>query len=252
MQMEGEFGIRSSFEIIPEERYEVPESYLEQIRAAGCEVCVHGLNHDGRLFETDAIFYERAPKINAYARLFGATGFRSPVMYRRVDWYDAFEFSYDMSLPTVAHLDPQRGGCCTVMPYFIGRLVELPLTTTQDYQLYHILKRYDLTLWKEQCDILLKYHGLISFIIHPDYTTEPRAQRLYQSLLEYIARLRDDYNVWVALPGEADRWWRQRNQLRIEQHGSRWRIVGAGSERASLAFASIRDGRVHFRMATAA
>ena len=37
-------------------------------------------------------------------------------MYRNQDWYDVFEFSYDMSVPNVAHLDPMRGGCCTVMP----------------------------------------------------------------------------------------------------------------------------------------
>ena len=60
-------------------------------------------------------------------------------MYREQQWFDAFEFSYDMSVPNVAHLEPQRGGCCTVMPYFVGDILELPLTTTQDYSLFHIL-----------------------------------------------------------------------------------------------------------------
>jgi peptidoglycan/xylan/chitin deacetylase (PgdA/CDA1 family) len=251
IRMEAEHRIRSAFEIVPEERYEVPQTYLEQIRSAGCEVCLHGLNHDGRLFLTEAIFRERAKKINAYARQYGARGFRSPVMYRRVDWYDAFEFSYDMSLPNVAHLDPQRGGCCTVMPYFIGELVELPLTTTQDYQLYHILKRYDLDLWKQQCDILLKHHGLLSFIIHPDYTMSQRAQDLYRRLLEHLARLREDRNVWIALPGDVDRWWRQRSQLCLERDGQSWRIVGAGREQARLAFAFKASGRVGYRIASA-
>ncbi len=40
-------------------------------------------------------------------------------MYREQRWFDAFEFSYDMSVPNAAHLEPQRGGCCTVMPYFL-------------------------------------------------------------------------------------------------------------------------------------
>ena len=250
MRMEAERGIRSAFEIVPEERYEVPEEYLAEIRAAGCEVCVHGLNHDGRLFLNETIFQERAKKINAYARQWGATGFRSPVMYRRVDWFDAFEFSYDMSLPNVAHLDPQRGGCCTVMPYFIGGIVELPLTTTQDYQLYNILNRCDMELWKEQSDILLARHGLLSFIIHPDYTTSQRAQVLYGQLLDYLGRLRDERNVWMALPGDVDRWWRQRGQLQLEQDGASWRIVGAGQEKARLAFAyKASGGRVEYRLA---
>jgi hypothetical protein len=251
MRMEARHGIRSAFEIVPEERYEVPDSYLDEIRAAGCEVCVHGLNHDGRLFQNERLFRERAKKINAYARRFGATGFRSPVMYRRVDWYDAFEFSYDMSLPNVAHLDPQRGGCCTVMPYFIGDIVELPLTTTQDYQLYNILCRYDLKLWEEQTGIVLAHHGLLSFIIHPDYTTPARAQDLYARLLDYLARLREERNVWLALPGEVDRWWRLRSRLRLEDAGDGWRIVGEGHERARLAFAYRQDGLVQYRLAGA-
>ena len=37
-----------------------------------------------------------------------------PIGWQRLD------FSFDMSIPNVAHLDPQRGGCCTIMPYFIG------------------------------------------------------------------------------------------------------------------------------------
>ena len=53
-----------------------------------------------------------------------------------------------MSVPNVAHLEPQRGGCCTVMPYFVGDVLELPLTTIQDYSLFHILGDYSTTLWK--------------------------------------------------------------------------------------------------------
>jgi hypothetical protein len=40
-----------------------------------------------------------------------------------------------MSVPNVGHLEVQRGGC-TVMPYFIGRIVELPVTTSQDYSVF--------------------------------------------------------------------------------------------------------------------
>jgi hypothetical protein len=50
--------------------------------------------------------------------------------------------SFDMSIPNVARLDPQRGGCCTVLPFFIGDIVELPVTTTEGYSLFHILGDY--------------------------------------------------------------------------------------------------------------
>ena len=67
------------------------------------------------------MYFSNGPKkLIEYITKFDAHGFRAGVMYRNLDWYDAYEFSYDMSVPNVAHLEPQRGGCCTVMPFFVG------------------------------------------------------------------------------------------------------------------------------------
>ncbi len=133
MELDASHGIKASYQVVPEERYEVPDEYVQHIRARGCELNVHDLSHDGELYQKREIFLQRAKKINECVKKFGARGFRAGVMYRNLDWYDAYEFSYDMSVPNVAHLEPQRGGCCTVMPFFVGKILELPLTTTQDY-----------------------------------------------------------------------------------------------------------------------
>src|SRR5204862_5762605 len=130
----------------------------------------------------------------------------SGAMYREQTWYDALEFQFDMSVPNVAHLEPQRGGCCTVMPYFIGRVLELPLTTTQDYSLFHILDDYSTTLWKRQIDRIRSMHGLVSVIAHPDYLQGRRARDVYAALLAHLARLRSEAKLWIALPGEVNRW----------------------------------------------
>src|SRR6202043_3076800 len=124
---------------------------------------------DGHLFDDHEQFQESASQINEFAMRFGSKGFRSGALYRNQEWYDAFLFSYDMSVPNVGHLDPQPGGCCTVMPYFIGRLLEMPVTTTQDYSLFHVRNCYSMELWKRQIDIILEGNGLASFIVHPDY-----------------------------------------------------------------------------------
>ena len=87
-----------------------------------------------------------------------------------------------MSVPNVAHLEPQRGGCCTVMPYFLGHVLELPLTAAQDYTLFHILGDYSTRLWQEQIDLILEQNGLVSFIAHPDYLRRAaRARRLHRA-----------------------------------------------------------------------
>src|SRR6266566_1999365 len=132
MDMDDASGIKAAFEIVPQQRYQVTSDFLKSIRQRGFEIVVHDLNHDGRLFSNREQFLERAASINAYKEQFGAIGFRAAVLYRKQSWLGALDFAYDMSVPNVAHLDPQRGGCCTVMPYFVGKILELPVTTTQD------------------------------------------------------------------------------------------------------------------------
>ena len=247
MDLNDSYGIKTSFQVVPEERYEVRPAFLDSIRKRGFEVNVHDLNHDGNLFFcTREEFLERVSKINRYGKEFEARGFRSAVLYRRLESMNELDFAYDMSVPNVAHLDPQRGGCCTVMPYFIGDLVEIPVTATQDYSLFHILSDYSMRLWEEQVTTITQAHGLASFIIHPDYVIEERARQTYGQLLRYLADLRANHNLWIARPGEISDWWRARAQMKLVQDGETWRVEGKGSERARVAYArSDGDGIVY-------
>lgn len=241
MDIDAAGGLPASFQVVPEERYPVSGEFLERIRRRGFELNIQDLNHDGRLYRDRAQFLLRAEAINRHARAYGARGFRSAVMYRNPDWFEALDVSYDMSVPNAAHLEPQRGGCCTVFPYFIGKLLELPLTTTQDYSLFHILNDYSIELWKRQIRLIRERHGLISFIVHPDYVVSQRAREVYGELLEYLGQFRKDDHLWCATPGEVDAWWRQRSQMRLMEEGGKWSVQGPGSERARVAFAK-RDG----------
>ena len=38
------------------------------------------------------------------------------------------------------------------MPFFMGHVLELPLTASQDYTVFHILGQHSTRLWKEQID----------------------------------------------------------------------------------------------------
>jgi hypothetical protein len=154
-----------------------------------------------------------------------------------------------MSIPNVAHLDPQRGGCCTVFPYFIGNVLELPLTTTQDYMLFHILGGYSIDLWKEQLSLIVRRHGLASFIVHPDYILEERERDVYRQLLRYLAGLRDRQNVWTALPCEVNRWWRERSGMTLTRISGQWTVSGPGHERARIAWARVSGDRIVYTRA---
>ncbi|PYT94958.1 MAG: hypothetical protein DMG36_03350 [Acidobacteria bacterium] len=217
MNIDLSHGFRSSFQVIPEERYEVPNSYVDEIKTRGFEFNIHDLNHDGRLFEGKAKFLCSARRINEYAKKYNARGFRSGAMYHNLDWYDAF---------------------------FVGRILEIPLTTSQDYSVFHILNEYTINLWKRQISLVHQKNGLLSFITHPDYLINLRCRDVYETLLDHLRQVVERDAIWATLPGEVDRWWRARNEMRLVQDGDRWRIEGPDSQRARVAYASLDGDRI--------
>ena len=88
MDIDDEFGIKASFQLVPEQRYAVSNDLLELIRKRQCEVNVHGLNHDGNLFRDREIL---PGAVQAHQSVRGGVrGQRIQVgsgMYRNVDWF---------------------------------------------------------------------------------------------------------------------------------------------------------------------
>jgi len=248
MDLDESFGFKASFQFVPEVRYTVADSLLQSIRDRGFEICVQDLNHDGQLYRSEQQFRRRASCINGYARAWKASGFRSAVLYRKQEWFDALEFDYDMSVPNVASLDPQRGGCCTVMPYFIGNILELPVTTTQDYSLFNVLCDYRIELWKQQITKIMERHGLISFIVHPDYIQGPQEQDTIRQLLSHLCSIRTSHSLWTPAPSEAAKWWRQRSNMNIVEESGIPCVRGEGSDWARVAYASLEAGRIVYRI----
>jgi hypothetical protein len=134
------------------------------------------------------------------------------------------------------------------MPYFVGDILELPVTTTQDYALFNYLNDYSIDLWRHQIDLVMEQHGLVSFIVHPDYITKSREWNVYESLLKHLAQLRDEKGMWIPTSGEVDRWWRQRDKMTIVEEQQGVRIEGEGSERARVAYASEVNGKLVYTL----
>jgi len=249
MDLDDSLGIKAAFQLVPEGRYGGVESLVTRIRARGFEANIHDLDHDGRLYAHVGQFQQRARKINEYARRYSMQGFRAGAMHRNQEWFGMLEFQYEMSVPTVSHLEPQSGGCCTVTPYFVGDVLELPLTTVQDHGLFYILDERSIDLWRQQIEIISAHHGLISFIIHPDYIVQTRERELYCELLRYLSGLKGVRDLWFAVPSEINRWWRERSQMRLVREQDGWRIHGTGRERARLAYARMVNGKLSYRIA---
>jgi hypothetical protein len=132
------------------------------------------------------------------------------------------------------------------MPFFVSNILEIPVTMVQDYQLFHILGEYSIDLWRQQLQIIMRQHGVATFIVHPDYIQEKRARSTYTDLLAHIAELRSGHNAWVALPKQVNRWWRDRSRMTLVEANGSWTIEGSGSEHATVAWAIVDQGKLQY------
>lgn len=235
--IERRHGFVSSWNLVAE-WYPIPGDLLDHLRAAGCEVGLHGIKHDGRLFESRARFESELPAIHRYLAAWDAVGFRSPATHRNADWMPELGALYDSSFPDTDPFEPQAGGCCSILPFFLGDMVELPITLVQDHTMWEILRRETIELWTGKSDWIAAHGGLVNLITHPDYLDTPARLRMYEEFLEYLAAQRD---CWHALPREVAAWWRARAGLRLVEEGDAARIEGDGAGRARVSWARL-DG----------
>jgi peptidoglycan/xylan/chitin deacetylase (PgdA/CDA1 family) len=206
--LEEELGFRSSFNLGG--WYAADPGIVRDLRDRGFEIGVHGLRHDRSLFGSRASFEAQQPALARLAKSLDASGFRSPSTYRVFEWMAELPFSYDGSIPHSDPFEPQPGGCCSLWPFFIGPLVELPYTLPQDHTLFTLLEHRTIDLWISQAARIEEEHGLIHCLSHPDrgYLAEPGRRALYA---EFLRGMTERTRVWKALPADVASWWRLRD-----------------------------------------
>ena len=237
VNLERKYGFRSLWNFVPK-RYDINAQIPTDLVADGFEIGVHGLYHDGRLFDSYAVFSKRAAQINRYLQTWGSEGFRAPSAVRNLEWIAAhIDVKYDTSCPTTEIHAPQPGGCCSVFPFMVGQMVELPFTMPQDHTLLTILKgEYD-NIWSEVASQVLDQHGLVNIIVHPDYMLEPNDLAYYEAFLQWLRQR--ERNTWFALPREVAAWWRSRSQQQLYYGASGWKVDGPEAERTRIAHISV-------------
>jgi hypothetical protein len=210
--IERRHGFVSSWNFVAE-WYPIPPGLFDDLRAGGCEIGLHGIHHDGSLFRSRESFEAALPKIRRYLAEWQAVGFRSPATHRNADWMPELGCLYDSSFPDTDPFEPQAGGCCSIHPFFIGGLVELPITLVQDHTLFEILRRRSIDLWIQKSDWIIRHRGLINVIVHPDYLLTQERLKLYEAFLIHLRERIDRDRGWHALPREIATWWRTRARL---------------------------------------
>jgi peptidoglycan/xylan/chitin deacetylase (PgdA/CDA1 family) len=228
--LEEQYGFRSALNF-PLNQYPIDWRKLDDLKARGFEFGAHGLAHDGRLFRSEQDFSALAPLLERFANEKGLIGFRSPSTLRNVEWIKRLSFDYDCSFADTDPYEPQPGGSCSVFPFFLGNIVELPYTVPQDHTLIHLLRRDPLPVWTTKSQWIASMGGMILTLTHPDYSgTQPHLST-YGELLK---RLNDLEYSWRALPSEVALWWRQRAQTHLTIRDGLPLLTGPGSDRAAV------------------
>lgn len=207
--LEEQRGFRSSFNIVGDS-YPIDWGIVDELRDRGHEIGSHALHHDRSLFSTRAEFERQLPKLREVVGRLGAVGFRSPATHRVTEWLAELPVEYDATMPLSDPYEPQPGGVCTVWPFFLGEVIELPYTLPQDHTVFNLLGYRSAAPWIEQVLRVKESYGLVQCVSHPDpgYLGEARNEAIYGEFLDALAAERD---MWHALPRDVSRWWRARS-----------------------------------------
>lgn len=246
MRLEQEFGVRSSFNFIPEGGYRISAELRKELTHSGFEVGVHDLKHDGGLYRSRRDFAHSAQRINSYLREWNAAGFRSGFMLHNLDWLHQLHIGYDASTFDTDPFEPQPEGRHTIFPFWVARpsanghersgdqsdgYVELPYTLAQDSTLFLLLGEKGPEIWLKKLDWVAEHGGMALVNIHPDYINfsgggPTRSAYPVTRIRELLQHVQERYggHFWNPVPRELAHWYRE-----VYQPQSK---VGFTSERA--------------------
>ena len=242
LEIEQRYGFTSSWNFCAEQ-YPIPTDLFDDLRGAGCEVGLHGILHDGKLFSSRAHFEASLPKIHRYLSDWQADGFRSPATPRRAEWMPELGCAYDSSFPDADPFEPIAGGCCSIFPFFIDGIVELPITLVQDHTWFEILRGESISPWMVKSEWIIRHHGLINLIVHPDYMLSTERLALYDRFLRFLS---EQQGAWHALPREVAQWWRARAVLDPHAVARGDRTLDPAALQPTIAHARAESGTVVF------
>ena len=209
-RLEASYGLKSSWNVVGMHA-EKNRRILDELYEQGCEIGLHGYDHTLRTpYLPIQTIQNKLFKCEMFLRQYSMKGFRSPFYLRSQNLFTALQpfFLYDSSVPDVDVFSPgvSRGGCCTIFPYEIGRMIELPVTIPYEIILHRGWSPDKLNaFWSRKIHWIKEAGGMILLNSHaePQYLGNKQIRKAYEELLKTLS---DDRQAWFALPCQvADR-----------------------------------------------
>jgi hypothetical protein len=220
MNLEKELGFRSAYFFVPETCKNCsPER--NKLKKNKFEIGIHGLCHDGKLFQSRKIFQKRAVQINRFISEWEVSGFRSPAMHHDLTWIQDLNILYDASTFDTDPFEPQPDGVGTIFPFIVkdglsGKsYVELPYTLPQDFTVFILMRQKNIEIWKRKLDWIARNGGMALVITHPDYMNIEGGKSAIDEYpvghyLDFLFYIKNKYGnqYWPALPKEIAQFWK--------------------------------------------
>ena len=228
IEIEKRLGFKSAYNFVPE-RYDVARALIKKVKKEGFGVNVHGLKHDGKLFQSKKIFKQRALQINKYINDWEVEGFTAPSMICNLSWMHELNIKHSTCTFDTDPFEPEPNPSKTIFPFFVtndkngGSFVELPYTLAQDHLLFIILKEKDNSIWKKKLMWLAEKGGMALLNTHSDYMrfpgngleSEEYPVKFYEKFLDHI-KTEYEGQYWHALPSEMADFWQSTYGLGTE------------------------------------
>jgi peptidoglycan/xylan/chitin deacetylase (PgdA/CDA1 family) len=211
-RVEERLGLRACFYVVGD-RYPLDHALLDDLRAAGHEIGLHGARHDFRLaYLSPPRIARRLDRCRELVERHAVVGFRSPalLMSDNLAAELSHRFEYDSSVPDldVHSLAGPRRGCASVFPFMRGGLLTLPPTLPLDDRLLLLGRSpsasYDAWAHKLAWIRRVGGMGLVATHTEPHLVGGEALLSAYRRLLEHVI----GNGMLTMLPRQVARWWR--------------------------------------------
>lgn len=214
LEIDKSFGFKACWNVVANLIGSSPEP-IEKLRSAGCEIGCHGYNHDNKLaFLPEEKMRLRLENCARYISRYRIKGFRSPSLLRSPELMQqlAHIFEFDSSWPDTDSFSEsgQPNGCCSIRPFFINGLLELPITMPMDVSMLFMGYSEDemLKTWLKKLSWIKQRQGmaLINVHCHRAFSLNTKVYDAYAKLLKTIS---EDRDCWRATPEDIATHWRK-------------------------------------------
>ena len=179
----------------------IDHGLLQEARDRGHEIGVHGYDHSNRTpFCAKNRRIERLEAAKHLIERYQITGYRAPSLFRTPALLRGLPryYRYDSSVPSSGGLFPVPStGCASARPFFIGNLLELPISLPRDGSLKFLghSPQEILKFWIDGSEEIASSGGVVVLLTHCEERFSGNSPMLavYREFLEYISRSKKFY-----------------------------------------------------------